>query len=67
MIFFFINKKQCPVIVENVLSVPLLFGIRGWETTGITEVISIRKLVRSSSSNSDEFKKIEWVIQHKGE
>jgi hypothetical protein len=55
---------QCPVVVWNVLSAPLLFGIAGEFTENVVEVISLQKLTNSSYSFDSSIirEKIEWAM-----
>jgi hypothetical protein len=67
IIIFFINKEQCPYIVENVSdhSLPLLFGISGDTLSSIIEVVSVQKSRVSSCSNINGFKKLQWENEWK--
>jgi hypothetical protein len=60
VIFYFINKKQCPYYICDVSSSPLLFGIRALESNCILEVLSIKKIVKSSSDLSVPCEAIKW-------
>jgi hypothetical protein len=60
-ILYSINNKRCLYYVLNLSSTPLLFGIKGYNTNGILEVISIQKNFKCSTDNLDEFKGIEWA------
>jgi hypothetical protein len=62
-VFFFINYIQCPYYISNIpdWSLPLLFGICGYQVVhSVIEIISIKKLLRSTASNSVECVKIDW-------
>jgi hypothetical protein len=60
VIFYFINKKQCPYYICDVFSFPLLFGIRAYNSNCILEVLSIKKIVKSSSDRSVPCETIKW-------
>jgi hypothetical protein len=68
IIFFLINNKLYPVVVRNVLSTPLLFGIRGYYSEGVFEVVSLQRLLKSPftfSAASVELKGIQWAMTSK--
>jgi hypothetical protein len=60
VIFYFINKKQCPYYISDVSSSPLLFGISGRWSNAILEVLSVKKLVKSSADPSVPCNAIKW-------
>jgi hypothetical protein len=60
VIFYFINKKQCPYYISDVSASPLLFGIRARWSNCILEVLSVKKIVRSSSDPSVPCEAIKW-------
>jgi hypothetical protein len=60
VIFYFINKKQCPYYISGVSSSPLLFGICAWFSNSILEVLSIKKIVKSSSDPSVPCEAMKW-------
>jgi hypothetical protein len=60
VIFYFINKKQCPYYVCDVSSSPLLFGINAYYSNSILEILSIKKIVKSSSDPSVPCEAIKW-------
>jgi hypothetical protein len=60
VIFYFINKKQCPYYICDVFSSPLLFGINAYKSNCILEILSIKKIVKSSSDPSVPCEGIKW-------
>jgi hypothetical protein len=60
VIYYFINKKQCPYYISDVSSSPLLFGIRAFQSNSILEVLSVKKMVKSSSDPSVRCKAMKW-------
>jgi hypothetical protein len=60
VIFYFINKKQCPYYISYVSSSPLLFGISAIWSNCILEVLSIKKIVKSSSDPSVRCEAMKW-------
>jgi hypothetical protein len=60
VIFYFINKKQCPYYISDISSSPLLFGISAYNSNCILEVLSIKKIVKSSSDSSVPCEVIKW-------
>jgi hypothetical protein len=60
VIFYFINKKQCPYYISDVSSSLLLFGINARWPNCILEVLSIKKIVKSSSDPSVRCKTMKW-------
>jgi hypothetical protein len=60
VIFYFINKKQCPYYISGVSSSPLLFGISALESNSILEILSIKKIVKSSSDPSVRCEAMKW-------
>jgi hypothetical protein len=60
VIFYFINKKQCPYYISDVSSSPLLFGICAYESKAILEVLSVKKMVKSSSDRSVRCEAMKW-------
>jgi hypothetical protein len=60
VIFYFINKKQCPYYISDVSSSPLLFGISTVYSNSILEVLSIKKIVKSSSDPSVRCESMKW-------
>jgi hypothetical protein len=60
VIFYFINNKQCPYYISDVSSSPLLFGIREWYSNSILEVLSVKRMVKSSSDPSVLCQAIKW-------
>jgi hypothetical protein len=60
VIFYFINKKQCPYYISDVSSSPLLFGIRAYWSNSILEVLSVKKIVKSSSDPSVLCEAVKW-------
>jgi hypothetical protein len=60
VIFYFINKKQCPYYISDVSSSPLLFGISAFDSKAILEVLSVKKMVKSSSDPSVPCDAIKW-------
>jgi hypothetical protein len=61
VIFYFINKKQCPYYISDVSCSPLLFGISAFQSNAILEVLSVKKIVKSSSDPSVFCEAIKWV------
>jgi hypothetical protein len=59
-IFYFINKKQCPYYICDVSSSLLLFGISAYFSNCILEVLSIKKIVKSSSDPSVPCETMKW-------
>jgi hypothetical protein len=61
-LYFFVNNKLLPYIVDNISSSSLYFGITGYYTISTVEVISFLKLRKPSFSleNTDSFKKYHW-------
>jgi hypothetical protein len=60
VIYYFINKKQCPFYICDSSS-PILFGICAFESNATLEVLSVKKMVKSSSDPSVPCKAIKWV------
>jgi hypothetical protein len=60
VIFYFINKKQCPYYISGVFSSPLLFGINASFSDAILEILSVKKMVKSSSDSSVPCEAIKW-------
>jgi hypothetical protein len=60
VIFYFINKKQCPYFFSDVSSSPLLFGISAWASNAILEILSVKKMVKSSADLSLPCDAIKW-------
>jgi hypothetical protein len=60
VIFYFINKKQYPYYICDVSSSPLLFGISSYYSNCILEVLSIKKIVKSSSDPSVSCEAMKW-------
>jgi hypothetical protein len=60
VIFYFINKKQCPYYISDVSSSPLLFGINASKSNCILEILSIKKMVKSSSDPSVPCEAVKW-------
>jgi hypothetical protein len=60
VIFYFIKKKQCPYYISDVSSSPFLFGIRALYSNSILEILSINKIVKSSSDHSVPCKAMKW-------
>jgi hypothetical protein len=60
VIFYFINKKQCPYYISDISSSPLLFGISAGYSNSILEVLSIKKIVKSSSDPSVRCEDMKW-------
>jgi hypothetical protein len=48
MIFYFINKKQCPFYIYDISSSPHLFGISTKYSSSILEMLSIRNMKKLS-------------------
>jgi hypothetical protein len=67
VIFYFINKKQCPYYICDVSCFPLLFGIRALGSNCILEILSIKKIVKSSSDPSIPCETIKWKKRIKEE
>jgi hypothetical protein len=61
VIFYFINKKQCPYYISDISSFPLLFGISAIQSNAILEVLSVKKIVKSSSDPSVPCKAMKWI------
>jgi hypothetical protein len=61
VIFYFINKKQCPYYISDVSSSLLLFGINAGVSKAILEVLSVKKIVKSSSDPSVPCEAAKWV------
>jgi hypothetical protein len=62
-IHYFINNNLCPYYHSDISSSPLLFGISGFSSNGIIEIISLKKLKKSSvdPSTSTECEGMKWV------
>jgi hypothetical protein len=60
MIFYFINSKQCPYYISDVSSSPLLFGISADDSNAILEVLSVKKMVKSSADSSVPCEAMKW-------
>jgi hypothetical protein len=60
VIYYFINSKYCPYYISDVFSFPLLFGISGGLSNAILEVVSVKKMVKSSVDSSVPCKAINW-------
>jgi hypothetical protein len=65
VIFYFINKKQCPYYISDVSSFPLLFGIRAYDSNAILEVLLVKKMVKSSSDPSVLCEAKKWKKEKK--
>jgi hypothetical protein len=59
-IFYFINKKQCPYYISDISSSPLLFGISAALSNAIVQVLSVKKMRKSSSDPSVRCESIKW-------
>jgi hypothetical protein len=59
--FYYINNNQFPVIVYNISSSPLLFGISGIETEAVVEITSVQKILKRIAYSSVEYEEMEWV------
>jgi hypothetical protein len=60
VIFYFINKKQCHYYICDVSSFPLLFGISVIYSNSILEVLSVKKIVKSSADPSVRCEAMKW-------
>jgi hypothetical protein len=60
VIFYFINKKQCPYYISDVYSSPLLFGMGAIQSNSILAVLSIKKMAKSSADSSVPCEAIKW-------
>jgi hypothetical protein len=60
MIFYFINNKQCGYYVSDVSSSLLLFGISGIWSKAVLEVLSVKKMMKSSADPSIPYKVMKW-------
>jgi hypothetical protein len=60
VIFYFINGKQCPYYICDVSCFPLLFGINAINSNSILEILSIKKIVKSSSDPSVRCETMKW-------
>jgi hypothetical protein len=60
IIFYFINKKQCPYYISNVSCFHLLFGISAHHSNSILEVLSVKKIVKLSSDPSVRCEAMKW-------
>jgi hypothetical protein len=60
-IHYFINNNLCPYYHFDICSSPLLFGISGYGSKGIIEIISVKKVKRSSIDPSAECEGIKWI------
>jgi hypothetical protein len=60
VIFYCINKKQCPYYISDVSSSPLSFGISAYKSNSILEILSIKKIVKSSSDRSVRCEAMKW-------
>jgi hypothetical protein len=66
-IYYFVNKEQCPYYIYGVSSFGVVFGISGFNSNGIVDIISVNKLINSSVDNFVECEKIKWKIRKVGE
>jgi hypothetical protein len=60
VIFYFINNKKCPYYICDVSSSPLLFSISAQYSNSILEILSIKKIVKSSSDPSVPCEAMKW-------
>jgi hypothetical protein len=60
LLYYFIGNKQCPFYVNNISSSNLLFGISAVKSSSVIEVISIKKVNKSSVDPSVKCKPLEW-------
>jgi hypothetical protein len=60
VIYYFINNKQCPYYISDVSSSPLLFGISALNSNAILEVLSVKKMRKSSVDPSVPCKAMKW-------
>jgi hypothetical protein len=60
VIFYFINKMQCPYYISDISSSLLLFGISAFQSNSILGILSVRKMVKSSSDPFLKCEAIKW-------
>jgi hypothetical protein len=60
VIFYFINNKQCPYYICDVSSSPLSFGVSAYDSSAILEVLSIKKMKKSSVDPFVTYEAIKW-------
>jgi hypothetical protein len=60
-IHYFINNNLCPYYQSDISSSPLLFGISGYDSKGIIEIISLKKMKRSSVNPSTKCEGMKWI------
>jgi hypothetical protein len=60
VIFYFINKKECPYYICDVFSFPLLFGISAYWSNATVEVLSVQNLLKSSVDPSVPCEAVKW-------
>jgi hypothetical protein len=59
-IHYFINNNLCPYYHFDISSSPLLFGISGYDSNGIIEIICVKKTRKSSVDSSAQCKGMKW-------
>jgi hypothetical protein len=60
-IHYFINNNLCPYYHSDISSSPLLFGISGYDSNGIIEIISVKKTRRSSVNPCAKCEGMKWI------
>jgi hypothetical protein len=60
MIFYFINNKQCPYYICDISSSPLLFGINALYSNSILEIVSVKKMMKSTIDYSVSCEAMKW-------
>jgi hypothetical protein len=59
-IHYFINNNLCPYYHFDISSFPLLFGINGYNSKGIIEIICVKKTKKSSINPCAQCEGIKW-------
>jgi hypothetical protein len=59
-IHYFINNNLCPYYHSDISSSPLVFGISGYNSKGIIEIICVKKTRRSSINPYFKCKGMKW-------
>jgi hypothetical protein len=62
-LYFFLNNKQIPYFIYNILSSPLSFAISGQYTKSSIEIISLLKLHKPTINYNIPSEKYEWQLK----
>jgi hypothetical protein len=60
-IHYFINNNLCPYYHSDISSSSLVFGISGYRSKGIIEIICVKKMKKPSVNPSTECEGIKWI------